>query len=388
MTVLIPPSVRGRKRVKNIFIAWILGMTVPAVSPAATSPLIGIGLHDNSPSVTLGPGAYRFSGTVSHRSRTFKQAVKVMPSTNGFNVNKDRWGRLVTIEPAHRGGVVIINNRPFRGSIELKRQGAGIRVVNRLSVEDYVRGVLQMETSDKWPAQALQAQAVISRTYALRNRGRHGRSGYDFCSKPHCQTYGGAAAERKTTDAAVKKTQGQVLVDRKKKLATTVYHSSCGGSTESAENVWEQGGQPYLRATRCPWCKNSPRFHWVAKVPYALVDDRLRASGVSIGDVRALGLLSHTPSGRVYMVRVYGERGTKDIPANRFRNLIDPGLIRSTNWSGVSKLNGHWQIHGQGWGHGVGLCQWGMKTLADKHRSYGQILRFYYHGTEVSDWKE
>jgi stage II sporulation protein D len=388
MTVLLPQFVRGKNRYKNLFIAWILGMTFPLGIQAATSPLIRIGLYDKASSVTLGPGAYRFSGKVSRRGRTFKQAVKIMPSKNGFNVNKDRWGRLVTIEPADRGGVVVINNRPFRGAIELKNQGDGIRVVNRLSVEDYVRGVLQMETSDTWPAQALQAQAVISRTYALRNRGRHGRSGYDFCSKPHCQTYGGVSAERKKTDAAIRKTRGEVLIDRKKQLATTVYHSCCGGSTESAENVWEHGGQPYLKATRCPWCKNSPRFHWVAKVPDSLLDERLRRAGFDIGHVRALGILSHTPSGRVYQIRVYGEKGTRDVLANKFRNMIDPGLIRSTNWSGVSKLDGDWQIHGQGWGHGVGLCQWGMKTLAEKGKSYGDILRVYYHGAKVVDWKE
>lgn len=294
----------------------------------------------------------------------------------------------MTIESVERNGTVWVNRHPFRGAIELERQGSGIRVVNRLSVEDYVRGVLQMETSDKWPAQALQAQAVISRTYALRNRGRHGRSGYDFCATPHCQTYGGAAAERKTTDAAVARTTGEVLVDKKKRLISAVYHSCCGGSTESAENVWEHGGQPYLKATHCPWCKGSPRFDWVAKVPTDLVDERMRTAKPGIGGVRALGILSHTPSGRVYKLRVYGERGTVDLLANTFRNIIDPGLIRSTNWSGISKLNGHWQIHGQGWGHGVGLCQWGMKTLADKSMSYGQILRLYYHGVEVLDWKE
>lgn len=361
-----------------------------AASPlfAARSPQIRIGLRDNVPAVVLGPGDYRLTGKVPRRSPRFKTPVKILPSKKGFSLGTERWGSPITIEPAERNGEVVINNRAFRGAIELERQGAGIRIVNRLSVEDYVRGVLQMETSDKWPAQALQAQAVISRTYALRNRGRHGRSGYDFCSQPHCQTYGGASAERQATDAAVQRTKGEVLVDRKKRLASTVYHSSCGGSTESAENVWEHGGQPYLKATHCPWCKGSPRFDWVAKVPCDLVDERLKAAGYRVGNVRALGTLSHTPSGRVYKLRVYGERGTMDILANRFRNVIDPKLIRSTFWSGVSKLNGHWQVHGQGWGHGVGLCQWGMKALADKNMSYGQILRLYYHGVEVVDWNE
>ena len=355
---------------------------------AARPPLIRIGLRDNAPSVVLGPGDYHLTGKVPHRDPHFKKSVEIVPAKKGFSAGPEQWGKSIIIEPADRTGVVVVNNRPFRGAIELERQRNGIRVVNRLSVEDYVRGVLQMETSDKWPAQALQAQAVISRTYALRNRGRHGRSGYDFCAQPHCQTYGGAAAERKTTDAAVERTRGEVLVDRHKHLASTVYHSCCGGSTESAENVWEHGGQPYLKATHCPWCKDSPQFHWVARVPYGLVDARIRAAGYDVGGVRAIGVLSHTPSGRVYKLRVYGEKATKDILANTFRNIVDPALIKSTFWAGISKLDGAWQIHGQGWGHGVGLCQWGMKTLADKNMSYGQILRLYYRGVEVVDWKE
>jgi stage II sporulation protein D len=80
--------------------------------------------------------------------------------------------------------------------------------------------------------------------------------------------------------------------------------------------------------------------------------------------------------------------GTHDLFANKFRNIVDPHLIRSTLWTGLSKLDGSWQVHGKGWGHGVGLCQWGMKNLAEKNMSYGQILRFYYHGVEVDDWTE
>jgi stage II sporulation protein D len=365
---------------------FTLALAVPA--RADRSPLVRIGLRANAPSVVLGTGAYRLSGQVPRRKVRYREPQEILPAKNGFTAGKERWGNKITIEPAEPGGVVVVNKRPFRGAIELERRGGGIRVVNQLSVEDYVRGVLLMETSDRWPVEALKAQSVISRTYALRNRGRHGSSGYDFCPSPHCQTYAGAAAERTSTDAAVQRTRGEVLVDRKKQLVSTVYHSCCGGSTESAENVWEHGGQPYLKGVRCGWCKTSPRFHWVARVPYALVDQRLAAAGYNIGGVRAIGVLSHTPSGRVYKIRIYGERGTQDLLANTFRNIVDPALIRSTFWSGVSKLEGAWQVHGTGWGHGVGLCQWGMKTLADNSMNYGQILRFYYHRVEVVDWTE
>jgi stage II sporulation protein D len=354
----------------------------------ARPPLIRIGLKDQESSVTVGPGDVHVSGESPRQSRRYKTKTTIRPSAKGFLIEKKQWGPTLVISPTSKAAVVTINNRAYRGQIELSRNGKGIRVVNRLSIEDYVRGVLQMETSDKWPEQALKAQAVISRTYGLRNRGRHGRSGYDLCLTPHCQVYGGVAAERKKTDDAVRATRGEVLVDPKKKLVTTVFHSSCGGSTESAENVWEHGGAPHLKAVRCSWCKSNPNAHWVARVPYDLVWSRLNVAGINVGHIRAIGILSHTPSGRVYKLRLYGDKGKMDILANRFRTVVDPRLIRSTLWTGISKLNGAWQIHGRGWGHGVGLCQWGMKGQADKKKSYGQILRTYYHGVKVFDWTE
>ncbi|MBL8022728.1 MAG: SpoIID/LytB domain-containing protein [Elusimicrobia bacterium] len=381
---MIPSVFRTQRAV--LALICTLGLISPVLG--ARSPLVRIGLMDQESSVTLGPGDFRLLGESPRQTKRYKTQTKIQLSSKGFIIGKKSWGPKIFVSPTERSGTVVINKRVYRGQIELTRKGAGIRVVNILSVEDYVRGVLQMETSDKWPEQSLKAQAVISRTYGLRNRGRHGRSGYDLCSKPHCQVYGGVAAERKKTDTAVEQTRGEVLVDRKRHLVSTVFHSSCGGSTESAENVWEHGGAPHLKAARCSWCKSNPYAHWVARVPYDLVWSRLKAAGVDVGHIRAIGVLSHTPSGRVYKLRLYGDQGKMDLLANKFRTVVDPRLIRSTLWTGISKRNGAWQIHGRGWGHGVGVCQWGMKGQADKGRSYGDILRTYYHHVKVVDWNE
>lgn len=351
-------------------------------------PLIRVGLFQETTRVDLGPGNYKVIASGSVKRTTWKKPLRFLVVQGGFLAGKTRWGKKIVVEPQEAGGVVLVNGRPYRGAVELERTGPAFRVVNVLSVEDYLRGILQMETSDKWPIQALKAQAVISRTYALRNRGRHGRSGMDFCRTPHCQAYGGATAERPLLDVVVSDTQGEVLVDRRRRLISAVFHSCCGGRTESAENVWEQGGQPYLRPVSCSWCRSSPHNTWVARVKNEVIGKRLATGGYDVGGVRALGILSHTPSGRVYRVRVYGEKGQVDLKANKFRNLIDGHLIRSTFWSGLSRQGDVWQIHGRGWGHGVGLCQWGMKQLAENHMNYGEILRYYYHRVSVVDWRE
>ncbi len=351
-------------------------------------PLLRLGLYVETSAVNLGPGVFTVAGKAPRKKVNWKKSARLQIAGAGFIINKARWGKKVRLTPVPSGGAILINGRPYRGAIEVERTGPAFRVVNIVSVEDYVRGVLQMETSSRWPEQALKAQSVISRTYALRNRGRHRSDGFDLCPTPHCQAYGGGRAERPVTDAIVRATRGEVLVDRRRRLINTVYHSCCGGSTESAENVWEQGGQSYLKPVSCHWCRGTPHYTWVARVSNELVTQRLEKGGRDVGNVRVIGILSHTPSGRVYRVRVFGDRGQVDLKADTFRNLIDPRLIRSSFWSAVSRRGGEWQIHGRGWGHGVGLCQWGMQALAEKSMSYGQILNYYYRGVSVGDWRE
>ena len=375
-------------KVKSLHSFGIAAMVLPCFAAQEPSRDLRIGLAEQVSEIRLGPGHYWISGKGFERTVRWKKEVRWTPTARGFRFDKDTGPDRLTVTPVPPGEVVLYNGRPYRGRMDVVGDGKTGRVINVVGVESYLRGVLRRETNEDWPTEALKAQSVISRTYALLHRGRHRPSGYDLCSRPHCQTYGGAAEERSTTDAVLRRTRGEVLVDRRGRLVSAVYHSCCGGATESAENVWERGGQPYLRSVRCGWCRSSPHYQWRAQIPAAVMTARLNGAGYAFGEVRAIGIFSRTGSGRVYQFRVYGDRRTRDIPANTFRNIVDPGRIRSTQIAGVSKSEkGLWQFHGRGWGHGVGLCQWGMKKLADQSMAYGQILRLYYRGVEVADWK-
>lgn len=386
----------SRRIAAAVLAAWAGAFPARGAPPTLRAPdaardrsaVLRIGIFDAAKDVVLGAGAVRVRGKGLDRVYRWKEEQRLRLGERGFSLGKTLWPSPVVLTASRGDEAVVVNGRSFRGRIELERTGRTVRVVNVLGVETYLRGVLHMETNEAWPTEALKAQAVISRTYALLNRGRHGSRGYDLCATPHCQAYGGAAAERPATDAVLRRTRGEVLMDRKKRLVSTVYHSCCGGSTESAENVWRHAGQSHLRATRCGWCRGSPHYFWKARVPTELVTKRLNAAGYDLGEVRAIGVLSRTGTGRVHRFRVYGQKGTRDIPANEFRNIVDPRRVRSTLIAGISKLDGAWQFHGRGWGHGVGLCQWGMKELADQSMAYGQILRIYYRGVEVRDWKD
>ena len=386
----------------RIAAALVVSLAVAGTSPLAApstdlrapdprrdrSTVLRVGLADAAPEIVLGPGAYRVRAKGLDRVHRWKDEQRLRLTDRGFSLGKVLWSSPVVLSAPKEDDPVLINRRPYRGKVELERVGRAVRIVNVVGVETYLRGVLHMETNEAWPTEALKAQAVISRTYAVLNRGRHGSRGYDLCATPHCQAYGGAAAERPATDAVLRRTRGEVVMDRKKRLVSTVYHSCCGGSTESAQNVWRHAGQPHLKAARCGWCRGSPHYFWKARVPTELVTARLNAAGYDLGEVRAIGVLSRTGTGRVHRFRVYGQKRSRDIPANEFRNIVDPRRIRSTLIAGISKLDGAWQFHGRGWGHGVGLCQWGMKELADQSMAYGQILRIYYRAVEVRDWKD
>jgi stage II sporulation protein D len=314
---------------------------------------------------------------------TWNTNTPVTASAAGIVIGKKSFGPRLVLEAVGTGNSVLVNSRPYRGRVELLCNAQGqVTVVNALPVNDYVRGILVRETSPRWPREALKAQAVISRTYALKNRGRHGSQGFDYCDEAHCQVYGGRAAEHDVTNAAVESTRNEVLLYNRE-VISSVFHSCCGGSTDGAENIWEKGGAPYLRAVRCGWCRGSPRYHWTSDADETTLSSRLKAAGYNIGDVKDVRVLSKSRSGRAYMVRVIGLKGHADLSGNKFRLMTDGRAIRSTLWSGLSRTSRGWRFHGNGWGHGVGLCQWGAKAMADRGYKYTQILRFYYKGVSL-----
>ena len=129
------------------------------------------------------------------------------------------------------------NGRPYRGNLRLVTDGTGFSAVNVVDVESYLRGVLKIEVNPAWPMEALKAQAVIARTYALRQTGRHGRNGFDLCATTHCQAYRGMSAEDPKTDRAIEETRG-IVVSYGSQLAQTFYFADGAGWTADVSTVW------------------------------------------------------------------------------------------------------------------------------------------------------
>jgi stage II sporulation protein D len=294
-------------------------------------------------------------------------------------------------------GGVIWNGRRYRGGIDVVPDGQGVAIINRLDLEEYLRGVLPGEigTRDPRDRAALQAQAVAARSYAAARMGER-RPVYDLTATVSDQVYGGMSVERPDTDEAVRATRGLVLTwgDR---IITAPYHSHGGPMTAAAEEVWKRAGEPYLRSVddRSPaggcFCDVSGSRGWERR--FTLVElARLLAQygpayGVAgaVGDVRAVRVASRGPSGRVTSLEVQTSASRIELRGNDIRFVLrtDGALLPSTHFT-MDVIGPTVTVRGIGNGHGVGMSQWGAIGRARAGQDARTILAAYYPGTRLS----
>ncbi|MFA4842351.1 MAG: SpoIID/LytB domain-containing protein [Candidatus Omnitrophota bacterium] len=277
---------------------------------------------------------------------------------------------------------ISIDGRLFRGNIELiKKDNLHLLVINWIGLEDYVKGILYHEASHYWPKDALQAQAVICRTYALYQMQENSGKDYDVTSDVYSQVYGGKTSERYRTNKVVDETSGLALAYNGK-IFPTYYHATCAGRTEDAERLWNIDIPP-LKGVACPYCRESPHFNWHYVATIDEAKNKLIAAGYKIKDISSIWVTGRDPSRRITELEISSPGKIIKIPAKDFRQLIGPDVIRSTNFE-VSVKESDIVFEGFGWGHGVGLCQWGAYFMAKKGYNYKQILKFYYPGSELT----
>lgn len=179
---------------------------------------------------------------------------------------------------------------------------------------------------------------------------------------------------------AVKETEGEVALYGGE-VIQAMYHSSCGGETEAAEDMWGRR-IPYLKRIKDPYCTEAPNYFWQYKIGLREIGDRLKRLNSHIGDVKTVYVLKRSRSGRVMNVAIKHSGGTSEIAGKDFREALGFENLRSTNFT--VKPNGE-SLHfaGSGGGHGVGMCQWGAKGMAEDGKSYKEILKVYYPGITI-----
>jgi stage II sporulation protein D len=289
----------------------------------------------------------------------------------------------IRIEPA-RDATIHVNGQRLRGTVEIRRDAdQNLLVINHIDLEDYLKGVLSKEAPHYWPMEALKALAIAARTYALFQRITKGDVEYDVSSDVLSQVYGGKTAEKDSTSRAVKETRGQILTYQGR-VFPTFYHSTCGGRTEHGSAMGPFDLEPLQGGVVCTFCEASPFYRWQRRWTLADVAWAVKKHGRgALSPVRRVQVAQRTMMGRVAKVRIQG-RKTLTLTGHEFRQLFGFDELRSTAFTILPWPDGI-VVSGQGWGHGVGLCQWGTAELARRELSAEEILAFYYpHANLVS----
>ena len=272
-------------------------------------------------------------------------------------------------------GLLKVNSKSYRGVLELSVVNNAVQVVNELPLEQYLVGVINSEISSTWPMESVKAQAVIARTYAVAKREERRKSSYHLESTVMDQVYDGTDREDSRAARGVHETAGQVLTYHGT-VIQAFYHATCGGKTEDSAHVWGVS-LPYLKGVDCQYCAAGNSNTWEQGIPLSRLEGALKVTGLS--DIRP-GI--RNSRGRLKNVLLETSRGVVSMPATTFRMTVGSTIIKSTNF--VVRVDGGTAFFsGAGYGHGVGLCQWGAKQRALDGFSYSEILSYYYPGTEL-----
>jgi stage II sporulation protein D len=275
-------------------------------------------------------------------------------------------------------GPLEVLGRRLRGQIEVSCAGQLWTAINVLPMETYLTAVLGGEMPPGFPPEALKAQAVAARSYALMRKidARDQGKPYHLSATVLSQVYAGLSREDPRTATAVEATRGEVLAQGVTPVEA-YFHASCGGKTETGSAAL---GRPldYLKSVSCPCQARSPYAHWRVEVA---AEELAKAVGLtSVADAE---VASRTSGGRASKLRVKSEHGEERTPsAIQVRASLGYQRLPST-WFDLHKEGGRFVFEGRGSGHGAGLCQWGARLLAEEGQGYREILAHYYPGTEV-----
>lgn len=279
---------------------------------------------------------------------------------------------------------VSYQGRMFRGRLEALWQKPGGRaqvlLVHPLPMESYLVGIVSGELPKDWPLEAMKAQAVAARTYALYQKFHAPDRPYHMESSVLDQVYGGIQRESAAARSAVMATAGEVLTYRRRPIRA-YFHSCCGGRTESAADGW---GTPldYLPSVECGFCGDCPRLTWTLRYGLEKLGADLRERKLGVGSIKEAGVSRTTPTGRAAELKVIGTQKTQTLHPEDLRRLLGYDNLRSRAFS-IKRDGSELVFTGRGSGHAVGMCQWGARGMALSGYSYRGILERYYPGNRL-----
>ncbi|QIR40950.1 SpoIID/LytB domain-containing protein [Tolypothrix sp. PCC 7910] len=358
---------------------WVtLLLWVALVAPAQASVILRVAIERDVNQVKVG------SSTPATVKDSTGRTLGELPAMNSFyaqavpgGVALDKWqAGLFWIEPTGKG-YVYIGDRWYRGRTLVVATEKGLSAVNWVDMEEYLYSVIGGEMDAQWPQEALKAQAIAARTYALyeRERQRNRNPIYDLGDTPdRWQIYKGVSSETPTTYAAVDGTAGQVLTYQNQ-IILSVFHACSGGHTENVEDVWGSK-EPYLRAVQ-DYDQNISECNWVKTFSPTEISSRI--SGV--GNVKDVITEAFSPFQSVKVLKIIGDKGTKVLQGEDVRTAL---RLKSTRFRVTRGADGSFILQGLGYGHALGMSQWGAYNLARRGANHLQILGHYYQGVALT----
>ena len=311
-----------------------------------------------------------------------------------FDKNKqkiyDLKNKVKLVVKSSDGRGIWVGQKRYSGILNLLVLDSEILVINILGIEKYLSSVVGSEMPAKWPLEALKAQAIASRTYALKQKGN---PIYDIDSTQKNQVYNGLESRTYKTVRAVRSTRSLVLT-YKNKLINALFHSSSGGMTENSQDVWKNE-YPYLSSVK-DFDRNNPKLQWKKKFS----SGELQKLFPEIGGIKKIEILNITNTGRVKNVKIFGKYGSDQISGvdirkrmnlkstfMRFKFIEDKKYI-SDNDNSNNPIEKTLIVFGQGSGHGVGMSQWGARYMASKGQKAERILKHFYKGVRIKPFSK
>lgn len=336
---------------------------------------------------------------------------------------------------------VQVEDKNYRDFIEFKIIDGRLLIINYVDLENYLYGVVPREMPAYFEMEALKSQAIASRTYALKNLNKHSSQGFDLCDTIHCQVYGGMDGEHERSNWAVDETRGMILTYNGS-IIDALYHSNSGGITEDSSDAWGYS-HPYLISVEDRFSTDAPNSNWTYNLSTDEVKTKLSNHGIYIGSILDMEIIDTTSSGRVKKLKIIGSLGEKVLNKGEIREVFGLNEIKSNlftvkkdfkgstrslvyaidgeglapqlvDLNNVSVIDGNLKqrssrglisrfinkngivdrelpqgvdnfiIEGKGYGHGVGMSQWGAQRMAEEGYSFEDILKYYYSGVDIT----
>ena len=373
---------RARTTAALALLFVVLSASVLAPAQAQAGETIRMALFQNVESVTVASPSGLIvrapNDTVDSSGRITVAAGPSGLIVDGQPLRSDR------LDVRGRDGELTVNGLTVGNRVIVKRQNGKLLAINELPLEDYVKGVVPSEMNPAWHLEALKVQAIATRTYALYKMRQNARKDFDVVAsvKDQVYLYRGRAAAAGPAARATAETRDQVLAYRDEPILAA-FSSTAAGLTEDAWNVWSVD-LPYLKGVECPFDLNSPWYQWRTDVGLAMLEQRLRDEGFPVGVIASLAPATFTKAGRVAEVRILHSGGELYVKGDDLRRVLGYTVLPSTQFD-FDVVGLQVQFAGRGNGHGVGLCQWGAKELAERGYSAETILRYYYPGADIRD---